>query len=85
MITSTLDSYPGKKVVQQLGIVTGYDDSISLVRTGSYSEAYFKLAIKDMEKAAKTLGANGILGISFSLGDRTRPFVMGTAVILEDE
>ena len=85
MITSTRSECVGKRVVKELGIVSGYDDSWRAIRMSISMTEYIQTAIKDMEKEAEKLGANGILGISFALGDSTKPVVIGTAILLEDE
>ena len=85
MITSTRSEYVGKKVIKELGIVSGYDDAWRTVRMAISMTEYVNTAIKDMAIEAEKLGANGILGISFALGDSTKPVVIGTAVVLEDE
>lgn len=85
MITSTRSIYPGKKVVQDLGIVYGFDDKLRAIRTLAAADTYLNQAIEDISKNAEKLGANAVLGISFAMADRTLPVVMGTAVVLADE
>ncbi|MHC5246859.1 heavy metal-binding domain-containing protein [Enterococcus sp. HY326] len=85
MISSTLTSYPGKKVVKDLGIVYGYDDKLRPLRGITAISEYLDQAILDLEKNAEKLGANAVLGISFSMMDKALPAVIGTAVYLEDE
>lgn len=85
MITSTRSSYPGKKVAKELGIVYVFDDKLRPVRTVVAIADYLDQATKDLEKNATKLGANAVLGISFSMMDRALPVVMGTAVYLEED
>ena len=85
MITSTRSTYPEKKVVQDLGIVYGFDDKLRAIRTLAAADTYLNQAIEDISKNAEKLGANAVLGISFAMADRTLPVVMGTAVVLADE
>lgn len=85
MITSTLSTYPGKKVVKDLGIVFAYDDAIRATRFAMNMEVYLNHALKRLGEKAKERGANAVLGISFDLRDTMKPMLMGTAVILEDE
>lgn len=85
MITSTRSTYPRKKVVQDLGIVYGFDDKLRAIRTLAAADTYLNQAIEDISKNAEKLGANAVLGISFAMADRTLPVVMGTAVVLADE
>ena len=85
MITSTLPSYPEKKIVKDLGIVYGYDDKLRAIRGIAAISDYLEQAIEDLSKNAEKLGANAVLGISFSMTDRAIPAVIGTAVVLEDE
>ena len=40
MITSTLSTYPGKRVVRDLGIVFAYDDAYRAVRLAYNMEKY---------------------------------------------
>ncbi|MGX7351734.1 hypothetical protein RU97_GL001151 [Enterococcus canis] len=84
MITSTLTSYPGKKVTKEFGIISGFDDKLRGIRTTVLIGDYLERALQDLEKNAAELGANAVLGISFALADKTLPVVMGTAVYLED-
>lgn len=85
MITSTLSSYPGKKVVKDLGIVFAYDDAVRPTRFAMNMEVYLNHALKRLGEKAKEKGANAVLGVCFDLRDSMKPMVMGTAVILEDE
>ncbi|KAF1296295.1 hypothetical protein BAU15_15065 [Enterococcus sp. JM4C] len=85
MIASTRSDYPGMKVVKELGIVTGFDAALRPIRLTVSMAEYMESAIKDMSKEAEKLGANAILGINFSIGERDKPVVIGTAVVLEEE
>lgn len=84
MIISTLSSYPGKKVVKDLGIVFGYDDAIRGFRMTLALDEYLKTAQISLARNAKKLGANAVLGVNFDLRDSNKPILMGSAVILED-
>ncbi|MHC5375657.1 heavy metal-binding domain-containing protein [Enterococcus sp. LJL120] len=85
MITSTLTTYPGKKIVKDLGIVYGYDDKLRAIRGITAIADYLEQALSDITKNAEKMGANAVLGISFSMTDKALPAVIGTAVLLEDE
>lgn len=85
MITTTLSSYPNKKVVKDLGIVFAYDDAIRPTRLAISMDHYLAHALERLGEKAAEKGANAVLGISFDLRDSLKPMVMGTAVILEDE
>lgn len=85
MIISTLSTYPGKKVVKDLGIVFAYDDAIRGVRFVADLDRYLEHAQKYIGEKAKERGANAVLGVCFDLRDSCKPVLMGTAVILEDE
>lgn len=84
MIVTTLSSYPGKKVVKDLGIVVGYDDSFRAFRVTIGVEDYIVKAQKNIAKAAEKLGGNAVLGVSFDVRDSNKPILIGTAVVLED-
>ena len=84
MITSTLSTYPGKRVVRDLGIVFAYDDAYRAVRVAYNMEKYLNWALDSLAQKAEKLGANAVLGICFDLRDSMKPMLMGTAVILED-
>lgn len=45
MITSTRSTYPGKKAVQDLGIVYGFDDKLRAIRTLAAADTYLNQAI----------------------------------------
>lgn len=85
MIISTLSTYPHKKVVKDLGIVVAYDDAVRGFRAVMLMEKYFEHAQKYLGEKATEKGANAVLGVCFDLRDATKPVLMGTAVILEDE
>lgn len=85
MITSTLSSYPHKKVVKDLGIVFAYDNAYRPIRIAYNMEEYLEHALNCLSKKAEERGANAVLGISFDLRDSMKPMLMGTAVVLEDE
>ena len=85
MITTTLSTYPGKKVVKDLGIVFAYDDAVRPTRLAINMEKYLETALKRLSEKAQKKGANAVLGICFDLRDTLKPMLMGTAVILEDE
>lgn len=85
MIVSTLSTYPGKKVVKDLGIIFAYDDEIRMTRFAMNMEKYLDYALNRLGEKAKEKGANAVLGICFDLRDTMKPMLMGTAVILEDE
>ena len=85
MITTTLSTYPGKKVVKDLGIVFAYDDAVRPTRLAINMEKYLETALKRLSEKAQEKGANAVLGICFDLRDTLKPMLMGTAVILEDE
>lgn len=85
MITTTLSSYPGKKIVKDLGIVFAYDDAIRASRFAMNMEKYLEHALYRLGEKASEKGANAVLGICFDLRDTLKPMLMGTAVILEDE
>ena len=82
MITTTLSTYPGKKVAKDLGIVFAYDDAVRPTRLAINMEKYL---VKRLSEKAQEKGANAVLGICFDLRDTLKPMLMGTAVILEDE
>lgn len=84
MIITTLSTYPGKKVVKDLGIVVGYDDAIRGFRMTMGVEDYIVKAQENIAKTAKEKGANAVLGVCFDLRDSNKPVLMGSAVILED-
>lgn len=85
MITSTLSSYPNKKVVKNLGIVFAYDDAYRPIRIAYNMEEYLQHALNSLSKKAQERGANAVLGNCFDLRDSMKPMLMGTAVVLEDE
>lgn len=85
MIVSTLSSYPGQKIVKQLGIISAYDDKLRTLRMTVDSHTYIENALQQLAREAENLGANGVLGINFSMSEKTLPVVIGTAVILEAE
>lgn len=85
MIVSTLSTYPGKKVVKDLGIIFAYDDEIRMTRFAMNMEKYLDYVLNRLGEKAKEKGANAVLGICFDLRDTMKPMLMGTAVILEDE
>lgn len=85
MITTTLSSYPGKKIVKDLGIVFAYDDAVRPTRLAMNMEKYLETALKRLSEKAQEKGANAVLGICFDLRDTLKPMLMGTAVVLEDE
>lgn len=84
MIISALSSYPGKKIVQDLGIVVGYDDAIRAFRVTMGVEDYIVKAQENIARAAQERGANAVLGVCFDLRDSNKPVLMGSAVVLED-
>lgn len=85
MIVSTLSTYPGKKVVKDLGIVFAYDDAIRMTRIAMNMDKYLNHALDYLGEKAQERGANAVLGICFDVRDTMKPMLMGTAVILEDE
>ena len=85
MIVSTLSTYPGKKVVKDLGIVFAYDDAIRYNRIAMNMDKYLNHALDCLADKAKDRGVNAVLGICFDIRDTMKPMLMGTAVILEDE
>ena len=84
MIISTLPTYPGKRIVKDLGIIYAYDDALRPVRMNYNIEKAFVNAEKCLIEKAQELGANAILGLSFSLKIDV-PILLATAVVLEDE
>lgn len=85
MIVTTLSTYPGKKVVKDLGIITAYDLEIRGLRMVMDLDKYMKSAQEQLFKKAEEIGGNAVLGVCFDLRDRTKPVLIGTAVVLEDE
>ena len=85
MITTTLSTYPGKKIVKDLGIVFASDDAVRGYRFAMNMEKYLEHALKCLGEKAKEKGGNAVMGICFDLRDSIKPMLMGTAVILEDE
>lgn len=85
MIVSTLSTYPGKKVVKDLGIVFAYDDAIRMTRIAMNMDKYLNHTLNYLGEKAQERGANAVLGICFDVRDTMKPMLMGTAVILEDE
>lgn len=85
MIVSTLSTYPGKKVVKDLGIVFAYDDAIRMNRIAMNMDKYLNHALDYLGEKAKERGANAVLGICFDVRDTMKPMLIGTAVILEEE
>ena len=83
MIVSTLSTYPGKKVVKDLGIVFAYDDAIRFNRIAMNMDKYLNHALDCLADKAKDRGVNAVLGICFDIRDTMKPMLMGTAVILE--
>ena len=49
MITTTLSTYPGKKVVKDLGIVFAYDDAVRPTRLAINMEKYLKSECKTLK------------------------------------
>lgn len=83
MIISALSDYPGMKVSQDLGLVTGFDDKLRMPRTTVSIDEYIQSAQEDLIKKATDKGANAVLGISMTMAGNVKPVLMGTAVILE--
>jgi uncharacterized protein YbjQ (UPF0145 family) len=101
MIITTTNNIEGKQIATYLGIVTGEivitlglkpffkrQDPDKKNRSSGYESALFEAkqtALKQMEERATKLGANAIVGISFSVDDFSggsyiMAFVSGTAV-----
>lgn len=53
MITTTLSTYPGKKVVKDLGIVFAYDDAVRPTRLAINMEKYLETALKRLSEKAQ--------------------------------
>ncbi len=84
MIVSTLSQYPGYEIVDIKGIIISTDLDFSIARNVFNVEEYYEDARKQLEKKAIKLGANAILGLTFSyVANGARIVLMGTAVILE--
>lgn len=84
MIVSTLPTYPGKKVVKDLGLVYAYDDAMRGMRIMAEVDTYIRFCQKRLVQQAQDAGANAVLGVSIAIGDNTKVVMIGTAVILED-
>ena len=84
-IVTTLLSHPGKKVVEVKGVVSAYDNSFRAVRSLYNVDEYLETAMDNLYKKAVKLGANAVLGMQYSLSETNNPFLIGTAVVLEDE
>lgn len=84
MIVSTLPTYPGKKVVKDLGLVYAYDDAIRGMRIMAEVDTYIRFCQKRLKENALQAGANAVLGVSIAIGDNAKVVMIGTAVILED-
>lgn len=89
LLLTTGGSFEGYRVREYLGIVTGEEECYYHEVAGTWNQA-----METLKQAAIELGANGILGISFthsirellSAGNvRTLIFIAGTAVLLEPE
>lgn len=101
MIVTTTNNIEGKQIATYLGIVTGEialsvrlktffkrQDPEKKNRSSAYEDALFEakqIALKQMEERAAKLGANAIIGVSFSVNDLSNgsyvmAFVSGTAV-----
>lgn len=101
MIVTTTNNIEGKQIATYLGIVTGEialsvrlktffkrQDPEKKNRSSAYEDALFEakqIALKQMEERAAKMGANAIIGVSFSVNDLSNgsyvmAFVSGTAV-----
>ena len=101
MIITTTNNIEGKQIATYLGIVTGEivitlglkpffkrQDPDKKNRSSAYEDALVEAkqtALKQMEERAAKLGANAIIGVSFSVKDLSNgsyvmAFVSGTAV-----
>lgn len=101
MIVTTTNNIEGKQIATYLGIVTGEialsvrlktffkrQDPEKKNRSSAYEDALFEakqIALKQMEERAAKMGANAIIGVSFSVNDLSNgSYVMasvsGTAV-----
>lgn len=85
MIVTTLSTYPGKRVVKDLGIISAYDLEVRGFRMVMNLDKYIQAAQEQLFNKAKDLGGNAVLGVCFDLRDTVKPVLMGTAVVLEDE
>ena len=101
MIVTTTNNIEGKQIATYLGIVTGEialsvrlktffkrQDPEKKNRSSAYEDALFEakqIALEQMEERAAKMGANAIIGVSFSVNDLSNgsyvmAFVSGTAV-----
>ena len=86
MVLSALPSYPGYKVIQDLGLVYSFDTEFHMMRNLWSLGESFERAQEQLSKKAQKLGADAVLGISMSMGpEQSIPILMGTAVKLEKE
>ena len=101
MIVTTTNNIEGRQIATYLGIVTGEialsvrlktffkrQDPEKKNRSSAYEDALFEakqIALEQMEERAAKMGANAIIGVSFSVNDLSNgsyvmAFVSGTAV-----
>lgn len=85
-ILSTLPSYPGYRVVKDLGIVWAFDKNFEMFRNLWQMDAALERTYGLLYEKAVKKGANAVLGINMCLAPETKlPVLQGTAVILEKE
>ena len=83
-ILTTLDSYPGYEVKEDLGIIWAFDHNfVPLRNLWQMDETLERVYDLLWDKAVKK-GANAVLGIHLCLSSQKNvPVLTGTAVILE--
>ena len=73
------------KANKVIKVIYAYDDAFRAVRTTWNSDVYIEKAMDNLYQKAIKLGANAVLGVQLSVLDSGKPFLLGTAVVLEDE
>ena len=84
-IITTLTSYPGKKITKVFEIVYAYDTDLRFMRSRWDSDSRVKQSLISLYENAVRLGGNAVLGVQIAYLEDNVPFLMGTAVYLEDE
>ena len=84
-IITTLTSYPGKKILKVIKIVSAYDNSFKAHSSLYNVDECLETALENLYNKSLKVGGNAVLGVQYSLSESNNPFLIGTAVVLEDE